>query len=375
MRRHVPAIAILVSIVLTAAGCGRDKEAVIARVNQRPITQRALWRALEMENNGDAARVTLDRLIVHELIRQEAKKRGIEVTREELQRRTEALKDYRLAQTGTDFDTWLQDTGQTEEDIASRVSLQMLTARMVLDDEDRKRYFEDNREKLAALPHNNESVIFRHIVVAAKEEAEAIRRELTAEASGEAPADFAEIAKARSLDPLTRPRGGMVGWMVKGKSDNPELEKVLFSLKAGEISQPIAVALPAPAETEAQPDKQAEESQEQLPQWWRLVKVEKYVPPHEITYEDNEDVIEDWMLSEPQVQPQLQEFWNGLRVRADIEILGPRYRALAEFYRLGREARERRLTAPTTPITVGPEGLEGLSAPPQGGEAAQPSGE
>ncbi len=373
MHRHGPAIGILALLLLAAAGCGREKKVVIARVNQRPITQRALWHALEMENNGEAGRVALDRLVVHELIRQEAQKRGIEVTREELQSRMQALKDYRLAQTGRDFDTWLEETGQTEDDIASRISLQMLTAKMVLDDEDRKQYFEENKERLAALPHNNESVIFRHIVVATEEEAEAIRRELTAEGSGEGAADFAEMAQARSLDPLTRPRGGMVGWMVKDKSDDPELEKVLFSLKEGEISQPIPVELPTPAEAESQTDEQKEEPEEQARQWWQLVKVEKHVSPHELTYEDNEDVIEDWMLGEPQIQLQLREFWNSLRARGDIEILAPRYRALAEFYRLGREARERRLQPSAAPITVGPQGPEGAPAPPQEGETAQPT--
>lgn len=352
-------------MLVSGAGCGREKEVVLARVNQRPITQRALWRALETDDSGDAGRIALDRLIVHELIRQEAKKRGIEVTREELQTRIDAMKDYRLAQTGRDFDAWLADTGQTEEDLASRISLQMLTAKMVLDDQERKRYFEDNRERLADLPHNSESVIVRNIVVATKDEAEAIRRELTAEA-----ADFAEIAEARSLDPLTRSRGGMVGWVVKGKSDDPELEKVLFSLKEGDISHPIPVDLPAPAEAQLQTEKTKDQPNEQAPRWWQLVKIEKYFPPHELTYEDNADVIEEWMLSEPKAQRDLHEFWNNLRARADIEVVAPRYRVLERFYQRGREARERQLQAPIPSVTMPPQGSE--AAPKK--ETPQPAG-
>jgi len=362
MRRYAPAIGTAILVLLAAVGCGREKEVAVARVNNSAITQRDLWRALETERDGQAGRTTLDRLIVQELIRQDAKERGIEVTRPELARRIDALKDYRLAYSGKDFDAWLKETGQTEDDIASRISLQMLTAKLVLDDNDRQQYFEARKAELAELPHNNESVIFRHIVVATKDEADAVRRELSA---GEASAaDFAKLAETRSLDPVTRARGGMAGWMIKGKSDDPELEKVLFSLKEGEISQPIPVNLPEAPELEGQAKPEGAASPQQLPQWWQIVKIERSIPPHEIAYEDNEDVIEEWMLGEAQYQMQLQEFWNSLRAKANIEILAPRYESLAEAYRAGREARERRTAAPSTGAPMPQQAPEGSPTPP-----------
>jgi len=346
MRRYAPAIGTAILILLAAAGCGRGKEDVVARVNNRPITQRELWRALETERDGQAGRTTLDRLIVQELIRQDAKERGIEVTRDELARRIDALKDYRLAYSGKDFDAWLKETGQTEQDIAGRISLQMLTAKLVLSDDDRMKYFEARQADLAELPHNNESVIFRHIVVATKDEADAVQRELSA-GKGTA-AEFAKLAETRSLDPVTRARGGMVGWMIEGKSEDPELDKVLFSLKEGETSEPIPVNLPEVPEIEGQEKPEGAEPAPELPQWWQIVRIERHIPPHEIAYEDNEDVIEEWMLGEAQYQMQLQEFWNSLRAKANIEVLAPRYESLAEAYRAGREARERRMAVPST---------------------------
>lgn len=363
MRRHAPAIGTAILILLAAVGCGREKEVAIARVNNRAITQRDLWRALETERDGQAGRTTLDRLIVQELIRQDAKERGIEVTRPELARRIDALKDYRLAYSGKDFDAWLKETGQTEDDIASRISLQMLTAKLVLSDDDRANYFEERKAELAELPHNNESVIFRHIVVATKDEADAVGRELSA-GEGSA-ADFAKLAETRSLDPVTRARGGMVGWMIKGKSEDPELEKVLFSMKEGEISEPIPVNLPEAPEIEGQEKPEGAEPPQELPQWWQIVRVERKIPPHEIAYEDNEDVIEEWMLGEAQYQMQLQEFWNSLRAKANIEILAPRYESLAEAYRAGREARERRTADPTaTGAPMPQQAPEGSPTPP-----------
>lgn len=363
MRTYAPAIGTAILVLLAAAGCGREKEVPIARVNNRAITQRELWRALETERDGQAGRTALDRLIVQELTRQDAKQRGLEVTREELARRIDALKDYRLAYSGKDFDTWLKETGQTEGDIASQISLQMLTAKLVLSDEDRKNYFEERKDELADLPHNNESVIFRHIVVATKEEADAIRRELAA-GKGSA-AEFAELAGNRSLDPVTRARGGMVGWMVKGKSEDPDLEKALFSLKEGEIGEPIPVNLPEAPEVEGQQKPEGAAPPQASPQWWQIVRIERYIPPHEIAYEDNEDVVEEWMLNETQYQMQLHEFWNSLRAKANIEILSPRYESLAEAYRLGREARERRLAVPSTPVGPMPQQApEGSPTPP-----------
>jgi len=366
MRRYAPAIGTAILILLAAVGCGREKEVVIARVNQRPITQRALWRALEIERDGQAGRTALDRLIVQELIRQDAKERGIEVTRDELARRIDALKDYRLAYSGKDFDAWLADTGQTEQDITTALSIQMLTAKLVLSDEDRRRYFEEHQEELADLPHNNESVVFRRIVVATKDEADAVRRELTAGTDTGEPADFAEIAEARSLDPVGRGRGGMVGWMIQGKSDDPDLEKVLFSLKEGEISEPTPVKLPEVPEAEGEEEPEGEQPAPEPAQLWQIVKVERYIPAHEVTYEDNEDVIEEWMLKESQYQMQLHEFWNSLRAKANIEIVAPRYDSLGQAYRRGREARERRMAAPPSgPLAPVPQQApEGSPTPP-----------
>ena len=367
MRRHACVLAIIAAVVAAGGGCGRQKSEVVARVNQQPITQRQLWEALEQGENGEAGRRTLDSLIVRQLIRQEAKKRGIEVSQEELQTRLEGLKDYVLAGAGKDFEAWMAETGETEEDVKSRISLQMLTAKLVIPDRDREQYFEENKERLAELPHNNEAMIYRQIVVASKEEAQAAHRELTEAKEGEKLADFAEVAEARSLDPMTRLRGGMVGWMVKGKSQDPKLEEVLFSLKPGEISQPLPLTPPPAGSGEEQEEGEA-------PELWRIVKVEKYNPAHEVTFEGNADVIEEWMLKDPQFQMQLQEFFEGLRAQADVEVLSPRYRAVREAYARRRDARQQRLTGAGTtgaaPQAVGEPGRRGQGATP-----AMPAGE
>lgn len=332
-------LALITIVALAASGCGRGKKTsdVLARVNGQAVTKAELDAALETSDNGDAAKRTLDSLIVRELIREEAKKRGITVGKEELDRRMSGLKDYVLAMTGKDFQGWLADTGQTEDDVRTRMSIQVLTAKLVLTDTDRKKYFEDNQSRLKDMPHNNESVIYREIVVASQQEAEAVRKDLLGQAaqgkvSGAA---FGKIAEQRTLDPNERRRGGMAGWVAKGKAGNPKLEEVLFKLQPGEISEPIPAPPPAP------PAGQKPSATPQQPTLYRVVMVEKHLKPGSLTLENNEDIIEEWMMSDPRYQAQLGEFFNNLRAKASIEITDPRFHSLEEAYAQGREAREK----------------------------------
>jgi parvulin-like peptidyl-prolyl isomerase len=343
-------------------GCAREKPEVIARVNQKPITQRDLWESMEQANDGEFAREILDSLITRHLIRQEAQKRNVELTQQEIQIRMDGLKDYVLASTGKDFEVWLADKELTEEDMLERLSLQMLTARLVLTDDAVKKYFEANKERLADLPHNNDSVIFRAITVATEEEAQAVRNELLADsADGKITGEkFAAVAKDRSLDYIGRHRGGMVGWMAKGKSPYPAIETVLFELAPGEVSEPVAQPVPGGPEEESPEGEPPQEL-------WQVFMVEKRITGGEITLERNRDVIEDWMLEEPQHQYELTQFVQNLKARADVEVLAPRHRLLDEAYREAREARERRLAQPAGVPPGAPVLPEGMQLP--GGEA------
>lgn len=363
MRRCALLLGVITTFAMIVTGCGRQQSDVIARVNNRPITRTQLRAALEKENCGDAARRMLDSLIVRDLIREEAKTRGIEVRKEELDRRVDALKDYVLAMTGKDFASWLADTGQTEDDVKGETSVKILLAKLVLPETDRGKYFEDNKQRLMDLPHNNESVIYREIVVGSQQEAEAVRKELLAQAQEGKVSDeaFAKIAEERTLDPNGRRRGGMAGWLIKGKGVglDAKTEEALFKLPPGEVGEPLAVSPPAPPEEKGK----KEPAPPQQPEFYRVVMVDKHVTPGSLTLENNEDIIEEWMMNEPRYQGQLQEFLTNLRAKADIQVTDPRYRSLQEAYREGREARDRRMAPPGAMI---PAPQPGARAPASG---------
>ncbi len=93
------------------------------------------------------------------------------------------------------------------------------------------------RDKLTAIitadvPHTQEQVWARHILVADEATAKTIEDQL---AKG---ADFAALAKQYSTDTGSATKGGDLGWFGKGAMV-PEFETAAFSLKVGEISQPV----------------------------------------------------------------------------------------------------------------------------------------
>jgi peptidyl-prolyl cis-trans isomerase D len=84
----------------------------------------------------------------------------------------------------------------------------------------------------AAVPHMQDQVWARHILVADEATANTARQRLV---NGES---FAAVAAAMSTDTGTKDKGGDLGWFAKGVMV-PEFEAAAFSLKVGEISQPV----------------------------------------------------------------------------------------------------------------------------------------
>jgi peptidyl-prolyl cis-trans isomerase C len=95
-------------------------------------------------------------------------------------------------------------------------------------DEQAKQYYDDNPNL-----YSTTQIRASHILVRDEDTAKAIRGELEKD-----PSKFAEIAKAQSIDKTSGAKGGDLGKFGQGRMV-PDFERVAFSLKVGEISQPV----------------------------------------------------------------------------------------------------------------------------------------
>lgn len=116
---------------------------------------------------------------------------------------------------------------QVEERVIEEVYLQRLIDKQVTDAALHKRYDEYVKKTPA-----RQEVSARHILVQTEAEAKDIRAQL------EKGADFAELAKEKSLDPSAKTQGGNLGFFTRDEMV-PEFADAAFKLKDGEISQPV----------------------------------------------------------------------------------------------------------------------------------------
>lgn len=224
--------------------------------------QRAAGLQLPPDSAGQAelARDALNALVDEEILVQKARLMGIEVTPDEVNRtvddqvkrvrgqfETEDAYRNELRQAG--FGTPEEYRRTLYEQFYRRAMQQRVfedlrktaVGRNVSDAEVQEA-FDANREQLARAPA---TVTFRQIVItpkpseAAKAKAKAKADSLLVEIRGGG--DFEQIARRESMDPVSKPQGGDLGWNRRGAMV-PEFERVMFSLRPGQVSPVIETA-------------------------------------------------------------------------------------------------------------------------------------
>lgn len=206
---------------------GTAKDNVVARINGEVITKDELYDVLVAQGGTEA----LDSLISNKIIDLELKKKGLEVT----DANVEAELQKMIAQYGgqASFDQALASYGYTESDIRKNIKMNLSATKLVGDDvtvteEEMKAYFDENKASLDV----PEQVKASHILVADEAKAKEVKAKLAAGG------DFAALAKEYSTDESNKEQGGELGFFSKGDMV-PEFENVAFSLKAGDISEPV----------------------------------------------------------------------------------------------------------------------------------------
>ncbi|MBN1825151.1 MAG: peptidylprolyl isomerase [Candidatus Eisenbacteria bacterium] len=205
-------IGLAVIAALLVFSCGGPKDPVVAKVGDHGITLgdfNIAYKAITIFNRPplvtyEDAEAFLQTLINKEILVTEAKSRGLD--------RDPLLQKAR--------ENWLM------EQCIRTLFKEVAEADMQITLAEVEDYYRRARSQVRA----------RQILVGTLPAAEEIRRKLE---KGE---DFAVLARANSIDEASRALGGELGVVDHGQLD-PPLERAVFSLNPGEISEPVRTAL------------------------------------------------------------------------------------------------------------------------------------
>ncbi len=215
MRRLVFLIAAVASILLfSCARQGEQKSGYVAKVGSTTITQEDVSREMKalpeqiqkIFEGPEGTERFVNELVKKEILYQEAKKKGLDKS-PDYQKKVEDFKKLTLI------------SQLLEKEIEEKVKVS---------DKDVKDYYETHKKDFTA----NNQVKASHILVKTEEEAKGIAEQL------KKGADFAKIARAKSIDAGSAKSGGDLGFFSRGQMV-PEFENAAFNLKVGEVSGPV----------------------------------------------------------------------------------------------------------------------------------------
>ncbi|WP_254871034.1 peptidylprolyl isomerase [Bacillus sp. Marseille-Q1617] len=217
----------IVAIGALLAAFGFSKEEVVAKVGSQSISKDDLYSVL-VDQYGEAA---LETLIAEKIVELESEENDITIKDSKVDEELQTIKDSYGDEEA--FVEALTSSGASLESVKNNIETFLLTEKLLQDrisitDEQVKEYFETNKDSFA----QTEQVEASHILVEDEETAKEVKGKL------DEGGDFAELAKEYSTDTSNAESGGELGFFAKGEMV-AEFEEKAFSMKAGEISEPV----------------------------------------------------------------------------------------------------------------------------------------
>lgn len=199
----------------------------VAAIDDKIITQQEWMLAME-ERYG---KETLRNLVNEAVMEEAAKKYKIKVTDEDVDFELALL---RSAQDTNDTSLDLLDEEQLRLKIRNQLILEkVLTKDIVIEDEEVEAYYNENKS-LYNIPTTYRTKL---IVVATKEEANAVKEEL------KAGSDFSALAREKSLDSASASLGGSIGFINVGQQNiDSAILSIVPKSKVGEVSEPFTLS-------------------------------------------------------------------------------------------------------------------------------------
>lgn len=218
-------LAVLFVVALFKSPFAKSTNEAVATLDGAEITKDMLYDEL-VKTGGEAA---LNNLINQTIVDQAAKQKNITVTQAEVDERVKQM----LEQYGSQeqLDQILQQYGMTMDNFKENLMNNLKITKLInpeVSDKEVSETFEQYKEQF----NTPEQIRTSEIVVKTEDEAKAIVKEL------EGGKDFAELAKAKSLDTVTKEKGGDTDFYAKGQKDEA-IETAAFKLAKDQVSAPV----------------------------------------------------------------------------------------------------------------------------------------
>jgi foldase protein PrsA len=175
-------------------------------------------------------------LISFEWIEREAEDQGIKVTDAEVKKSFDEQKKQSFPKT-EDYEKFLKDSGQTNEDVMQRVRLDTLSQKIRdkvtkgkdnVTDQQIEDYYNKNKAQFAQPERRDLSIVLTKKEDKAKEAKAALQ-------SGES---FKTVAKKYSIDDASKAQGGKLPAVAKGQQEKA-FDDAIFKAKKGKIEGPV----------------------------------------------------------------------------------------------------------------------------------------
>jgi len=175
-------------------------------------------------------------LISSEWVIGEASQLGVKVSDAEVKKEFEKIKNQQFPK-AAEFEKFLATSGQTSSDLLLRVKLNMLSSKIQQKISKEKgtpskaeieKYFKENPSRFGTPEKRNVAIILTKTEAQAKEAKKEIE-------SGKS---FASVAKAKSIDPTSKAKGGLLTGVTKGQEE-AALNTAIFSAPLNKLGGPV----------------------------------------------------------------------------------------------------------------------------------------
>jgi parvulin-like peptidyl-prolyl isomerase len=246
-------------------GCAKKEVKIVAKVGDRKITVEDLENEYKLESRLiiqgrselDRRRDALDKLIRDQVVILEAYKEGLN--------------------NEVENDTAIQK--QKEQVLLNELYKKEILNKSKVSEPEIKSFYEKSKEEVHAW----------HILVETEAQAESIYQKL------KEGADFAELAKEKSIDPQVRNNAGDLGFFGWGKM-LPEFQEAAFKLKDGEISRPVKTTY-----------------------GWHIIKLVERREAKQPPFEEAKDMIRA-QLERSKTQERIKEYFDELKKKVNFKL-------------------------------------------------------